>query len=243
MASSIAGDPGDRRDDLIAVLPGVVSVVGAERLAADDLEALAELVLEFTLPLEGEVGRGDDQRPTDQAPSLEFLEQQPRHDRLARARVVGQEEADAGQLEEVVVDGLELVRQGIDAGDGEREVGVVLVGEPEPLGFDAEPEQASGRRRTIRARGEQRSWANCAGVRTGSRTSPVLQPLPISLMESPSGTTASTSTGSGRSGPVITEPTWISSTVMGSAPDRCGAYHSGVVIAPPPVWCDVRVRA
>ena len=73
--------------------------------------------------------------------SLQFLEQQPRHDRLARAGVVGQEEADARQLEEVVVDGLELVRQRIDPGDREREVGVVLVGEPEPLGLDAEPEE------------------------------------------------------------------------------------------------------
>ena len=60
-----------------------------------------------------------------------------------------------------------------------------------------------------------RSWANCAWVRTGSRTSPVLQPLPMSLTESPRGITASTSTGSGSSGPVITEPTWISSTVIG----------------------------
>ena len=136
-----ARDPGDRRDDLIAVLPGVVSIVRAKRLAPDDLEALAELVLEFTLPLERQVRRGDDQRPTDQSPSLEFLEQQPRHDRLARAGVVGQEEADAGELEEVVVDGLELMRQGIDPGDRERKVGVVLVGEREPLGFDAEPEQ------------------------------------------------------------------------------------------------------
>ena len=80
-----ARDPGDRRDDLIAVLPGVVSIVCAKRLAPDDLEALAELVLEFTLPLERQVRRGDDQRPTDKSPSLEFLEQQPGHDRLARA--------------------------------------------------------------------------------------------------------------------------------------------------------------
>ena len=66
--------------------------------------------------------------------------QQARHDRLAGAGVVGQQEADARQLEEVVVDGFELVRQRIDAGDREREVGVVLVGQPQPQGLDAEPE-------------------------------------------------------------------------------------------------------
>ena len=47
-----------------------------------------------------------------------------------------------GSLQEVVVDRLELVRQRVDAGDGEREVGVVLVGQAEPLGLDAEAEAA-----------------------------------------------------------------------------------------------------
>ena len=45
-------DPGDRRDDLVLVLPGVLAVVGAEDVAADDLELLAELVLQLALPLE-----------------------------------------------------------------------------------------------------------------------------------------------------------------------------------------------
>ena len=84
----------------------------------------------------------------DQAADLQFLEEQAGHDRLAGAGVVGQQEADARQLEEVVVDGLKLVRQRIDAGDGEREVGVVLVGQPEPQGLDAEAEAARRRRRT-----------------------------------------------------------------------------------------------
>ena len=70
-------DPGDRRDDLIAVLPRVVSVVRAERLAADDLEALAELVLEFTLPLEREVRRSDDQRPPPVPELLSSLSSSP----------------------------------------------------------------------------------------------------------------------------------------------------------------------
>ena len=136
-----ARDPGDRRDDLVAVLPGVLAVGVAQGLPADDLEALAELVLQLPLPLEREVRRSDDQRAPDQAPGLQLLEQQPRHDRLAGARVVGQEEADSGQLEEVVVDRLELVGEGIDAGDREREERVVFVGQPEPMGLDAQAEQ------------------------------------------------------------------------------------------------------
>ena len=59
----------------------------------------------------------DDQHAPDQAAGLQFLEQQPGHDRLAGAGVVGQQEPDARQLQEVAVDGLQLVRQRIDAGD------------------------------------------------------------------------------------------------------------------------------
>ena len=68
------------------------------------------------------------------------LRSRPGHDRLAGAGVVGEQEADARQLEEVVVDRLELVRQRVDAGDGEREVGVVLVGQAEAVRLDAEAE-------------------------------------------------------------------------------------------------------
>ena len=79
----------------------------------------------------------------DEPSGLQFLEQQPGHDRLAGPGVVGQEEADARQLEEVVVDRFELVRQRIDAGDGEREIGVVFVGQAEPVGLDADSEARS----------------------------------------------------------------------------------------------------
>src|SRR6202035_2225353 len=39
------------------------------------------------------------------APELEFLVQQPGHDRLAGPRVIGQQEADAGELQQVVIHG------------------------------------------------------------------------------------------------------------------------------------------
>jgi hypothetical protein len=136
------GYPGDRGDHLVAILPGVKPVGGTERLAADDLEALAELVLQLPLPLEGEVRRCDNECAADQAAGLQFFEQEPRHDRLAGARVVGQQEADAREFEEVAVDRLELVRERIDAGDRQREEGIVFVGQSQPMGFDPQPEQS-----------------------------------------------------------------------------------------------------
>ena len=91
-------------------------------------------------PLVGQVGRGDDQRPFDQAPELQFLEEQAAHDGLARTGVVGDQEADAGLGEQVGVDGIHLVRQRIDLGDRDGEVRVVLEGQPDAVGFGGEAE-------------------------------------------------------------------------------------------------------
>ena len=57
------------------------------------------------------------------------------HDGLARARVVGQQEAQARLHEHVVVDGDALVRQRVDKRDfgGKGRVGEVSIGEPLPL--------------------------------------------------------------------------------------------------------------
>ena len=54
--------------------------------------------------------------------------------------IVRQQEPDARHLQEVVVDRLKLVRQRIDTGDGQREVGIVLVGQPQPGSLDADAE-------------------------------------------------------------------------------------------------------
>ena len=104
---------------------------------------LAELVLEFALPLKREVGRGDNQRAGDKPSGLELLEEQPGHDGLPRPGVVGEKEADARELEEVVVDRFELVGQGVNSGDGKRKIGVVFVGQAEPVGLDSDSEARS----------------------------------------------------------------------------------------------------
>ncbi|HEV3257947.1 MAG TPA: hypothetical protein VG013_13760 [Gemmataceae bacterium] len=126
-----ARDPGDRGDDLVPLLPRVHTVVGTQHVGANDLEALAELVFQLALPLEGQVGGGDDQGAPHQAADLEFLQKEARHDGLARAGIVGEQETDARQLDEVVVDGFELVRQRIDTGDRQREIRVVLISQAE----------------------------------------------------------------------------------------------------------------
>lgn len=91
-----ARDPRDGGHKLRPVLPGVLAVVGAQHIAVDDVERLAKLVLELALPLEREVGGRDDQRAPHQAAGLELLEQQSRHDGLAGAWIVRQQEPNAG---------------------------------------------------------------------------------------------------------------------------------------------------
>src|SRR5437763_16460580 len=90
-----------RRDELLLFEPLVDAELVADVVALDDEELLVELLLEFALPLEGEVRRGDDQDALAHAPELEFLDQQAGHDGLAGPSVVGQAEADTGEFEKV----------------------------------------------------------------------------------------------------------------------------------------------
>ena len=99
------------------------------------------LIDKFALPLKGMVGGADHQDPLDEAPQLEFADQQARHDRFSRAGVVGEQEAHAGQLQEVLVDGLKLVRQRVHPRDGKAEIGIELVGDTQPVGLQGRPQQ------------------------------------------------------------------------------------------------------
>ena len=58
----------DGRDALRVIFPDVLAVGGADGGPVDHGEGLAELVVEFTPPLVGEVGGRDDERPLDQGP-------------------------------------------------------------------------------------------------------------------------------------------------------------------------------
>ena len=133
----------ERRDDPIAFQPLVHAELVADVLALHDQELRVELLLQFALPLEGEVGRADDQDALGEAAQLQLANEKARHDRLAGAGVVGQQEAHARELEQIVVDRLELMRQRIDARDREAEIGVELVGDAEGVGLKAKAEQSA----------------------------------------------------------------------------------------------------
>ena len=104
-------------------------------------ELLVELLQEFPLPLESQVSWADDEYPLHQAAELELADEEAGHDGLAGAGIVGQQEPDAGQLHEVLVDRLQLVGQWVHAGDGEAEVWVELVGYAQGVGIQGQLQQ------------------------------------------------------------------------------------------------------
>ena len=83
---------------LLLLQPLVDAELVADVAALQDEELLVELLLQFPLPLEGQVGRADDQDPFGQAAQLQFTDEKAGHDRLAGTGIVGQQEADAGSF-------------------------------------------------------------------------------------------------------------------------------------------------
>ena len=82
--------------------------------AGHDLEVQPELLPQLVLPLLDQAARGDDQAPGDVAAEHQLADQQARHDRLAGAGIVGEEEPQRLLLEEPVVDRVDLVGVRLD---------------------------------------------------------------------------------------------------------------------------------
>ena len=73
-----------------------------------------EATVQLVLPLLGEAARAHDEAPFQVAAGNEFLDEEPRHDRLARARVVGEQESQGLAREHRLVDSRDLMREWID---------------------------------------------------------------------------------------------------------------------------------
>src|SRR6266404_5626027 len=97
------------------LVPLVYAILNPKVTAAKNVKLLLKPVGHFTLPLESKVSRADDEHPVGQTAQLEFLEQQARHDGFAGACVVGQQESHTCGLEQVIVNGVQLVRQRVNA--------------------------------------------------------------------------------------------------------------------------------
>ena len=82
-------EPGDEQVALLEHVPGVRSL---GQVARQEIERQAELPVQLVLPLLDERAGAHDEAPLEVASDHQLLDEEPRHDRLARAGVVGQHE-------------------------------------------------------------------------------------------------------------------------------------------------------
>ena len=150
---ALAGQRVDADDHPVALRPRE-RVAAARVVAPDDAERQREERPQLALPVADEPGRRHDQDPPDEAAGEDLPQVQAGHDRLARAGVVGQQEAERRQAEHALVDGDALVRQGVDQRDLGREGGVeeVAVRQPRRLG-DGRDDGRPGGEVELRPRG------------------------------------------------------------------------------------------
>ena len=89
----------------------------------------------LVLPLLGQHARADDQAAVEIATDHELLDEKTSHDRLAGARVIGEEEAQRLAGEHLLVDGRDLVRKRIHERSVNGEERIEQVGEVDPVGL------------------------------------------------------------------------------------------------------------
>ena len=130
-------EPGD---DEVGFQEPVAGARGLELVVGQDFEGQVEAAVEFVLPLLGEAAGADDQAALQVAAGDQFLDEQPGHDGLAGAGIVGEQETQRLARQHGLVDGRDLVRQRFDQRgvDGEHRVEQMRKADAMRLGDEAE---------------------------------------------------------------------------------------------------------
>ena len=149
--SSLRDELVEPGDDEVGFQEPVAGARRFELVVGQDLERQVEAAVELVLPLLGEAARADDQAALQVAAGDQLLDQEPGHDRLAGAGVVGEQEAQRLARQHRLVDGGDLVRQRLDdrGVDGQHRIEQMREADAVRLGDQAE--QARRRRRSSRA--------------------------------------------------------------------------------------------
>jgi hypothetical protein len=124
---------------MIVLIPGVLRQRRVELAGTQLHEVELEPLSELPDPLRPQVRRGHNQDAVSRPAQDQLLHVQTRHDRLARARVIGQQKPQPRLAQEAVVDRLQLVRQRLDV--GHRDAGhLVGEGDIDAASLNAQPE-------------------------------------------------------------------------------------------------------
>ena len=128
-------------NDEVRLQEPVAGAGGVQLVVGQDLEGELEPAIQLVLPLFGEAAGADDEAAFQIAAGDQFLDQQPRHDGLAGAGVVGQEEAQRLPRQHRLVDGGDLMRQWVDDRGVDCQHGVEQMCEADTLRFGDQPKE------------------------------------------------------------------------------------------------------
>ena len=109
----VAGELVQPGDGKVVFEEPVAGACRFELVVGHDLEREAEAAVELVLPLFDKIAGAHHQAPLDVAASDQLLDEQPGHDRFACAWVVREQEAQRLARQHGLVDGGDLVRQGL----------------------------------------------------------------------------------------------------------------------------------
>ena len=131
----------DPRDQPILLQQRIPRRRAVEHRPIRDREPVVKFLAQLVLPLLGEVGRRHDQAALHIAAQNQLADQQPRHNRLARARIVREQEAQRLPRQHLVVHRRDLVRQRLHIRKMHRQPRVEAVRLPDPLRLRRELKQ------------------------------------------------------------------------------------------------------
>jgi hypothetical protein len=137
----VAGQVVEPRDQQVTLCEWVADARRLDHVAGEDLERQTELGPELVLPLLDQASGRDDEAAFDVTSERQLLAEQAGHDGLTGTWVVGEQEAKGLPRQHLRVDGVDLVREGVERRDLHRQVRVEQMRQRDPFGLGHQPEQ------------------------------------------------------------------------------------------------------
>ena len=139
----VAAQHVEARDPEVGLIEGVADAARLDPVAGEDREVEVELLRQLVLPLLDQVAGRGHEAALEVAADQQLLDQQGRHDGLAGAGIVGEQEAQGLARQHLAVDRGDLVGQRLDQGGGERQVRIEKIGQPDALSLGRQPKQVA----------------------------------------------------------------------------------------------------
>lgn len=137
----VAGEFVETRDDEVGLCEPIAGAGSLQLVVGENFEGQLKTPVQLILPLLCETSRAHDQAPAQIASRNQFLDEEPRHDRLAGAGVIGEQEAQWLTRQHRLIDGRDLVRQRLDLRGVDRKERIEQMRKADALCFRHEPEK------------------------------------------------------------------------------------------------------